>query len=86
MDRNTAIGMTLMGALLLAYFYFFPGTPPQPTPVADSVKTQSIQPNKELTTTLPAIDSAQRVAMQGFGAFVSGTEQFQTFENSNEIH
>lgn len=83
MDRNTAIGMTLMGALLLAYFYFFPGTPPQQTPVADSVKTQSVQPKNELSATAPAIDSAQRVAMQGFGAFISGTEQLQTFENQD---
>jgi YidC/Oxa1 family membrane protein insertase len=83
MDRNTAIGMTLMGALLLAYFYFFPGTPPQPTQVADSVKTQNIQSTQKLEQALPSIDSAQKVAMQGFGNFISGEEKLQTFENQD---
>ena len=37
MDRNTAIGMTLMGALLLAYFYFFPGIAAQRAVVGEFV-------------------------------------------------
>jgi YidC/Oxa1 family membrane protein insertase len=37
MDRNSAIGLTLIAALLLAYFYWFAPAPPQPKPVTQTV-------------------------------------------------
>ncbi|MCU0383643.1 MAG: membrane protein insertase YidC [Cyclobacteriaceae bacterium] len=82
MDRNTAIGMTLMGALLLAYFYFFPGTPPAQSTAADSVKTEIIKPETTVSKTV-VIDSAKQAALKGFGAFANGNETTQTLENND---
>jgi len=50
MDRNSAIGLTLIAALLLAYFYWFSPTPQPPAQ----------QPIKTETSTLNTPDSAQQ--------------------------
>jgi YidC/Oxa1 family membrane protein insertase len=86
MDRNTAIGMSLMGALLLVYFYFFSTpTPQQPAPLA--AKTESSIDKEQLTKDSSKIsvgmDSAKAVALQGFGAFVNGSEETINVETSD---
>src|SRR5690606_35112360 len=47
MDRNSAIGLTLIAVLLVAYFYLFsPPTPPPQTeeaPVAETPKTDTTE-------------------------------------------
>jgi len=52
MDRNSAIGLTLIAGLLLVYFYFFS---PQPQPAPKPVTTES--------TTTPAQDSVVEKAV-----------------------
>jgi YidC/Oxa1 family membrane protein insertase len=86
MDRNTAIGMTLMGALLLAYFYFF-STPPQP-PAAQPINTEQIASSADKgSSALPAptFDSAKVSALEGFGAFVNGVDEAITVQNTDLI-
>jgi YidC/Oxa1 family membrane protein insertase len=86
MDRNTAIGMTLMGALLLAYFYFFPGTPPpKPTAVGtESVASSTgIPKDSALASTVLIVDSAKATALKGFGSFLTGSEQRVNVETSD---
>ena len=85
MDRNTAIGMTLMGALLLAYFYFFSPTP-QPQPVVQpttELTTETGQGTTDTTTASLSIDSAKVSALQGFGAFANGREEAITIETAD---
>jgi YidC/Oxa1 family membrane protein insertase len=85
MDRNTAIGMTLMGALLLAYFYFFSPTP-QPQPVVQptsELTTESGQRNADTTLATARIDSARVSSLQGFGTFANGREEAVTIETAD---
>jgi YidC/Oxa1 family membrane protein insertase len=85
MDRNTAIGMALMGALLLAYFYWFSPTPQPPTNATATAERQSL-PSIDSTSALPqstAVDSSHLAAMEGFGAFALGTEQLLPIETND---
>lgn len=43
MDRNSAIGLTLIAAMLLIYFYWF-SPKPQPKQTADEAKTEKVEP------------------------------------------
>lgn len=87
MDRNTAIGMTLMGALLLVYFYWFSPTPqPQATPTATTELATAAAPNSgdsTTNTTTPILDSAKVSALQGFGAFANGREEKVSVETQD---
>ncbi len=85
MDRNTAIGMTLMGALLLAYFYFFSPTPQPQTPVQTTTEltADSGQRTTDSTAAPIAIDSAKISALQGFGGFANGREEAVTIETAD---
>ncbi len=79
MDRNTAIGMTLMGALLLVYFYWFSPTPqPQTTPTTStelSTPAAATVSDSSTSTTTPLLDSAKLSALEGFGAFATGRDE-----------
>src|SRR5690349_711264 len=71
MDRNSAIGLTLIAVLLLAYFYWF-SPKPQPQsaqPVAtespaadrrDSVQQQNVLPDSALVSTYGSLSSFVR--------------------------
>lgn len=59
MDRNSAIGLTLIAALLLAYFYWF-APKPQP-PAAEPVTTDSAHISPQYNTTQEASPSSQIV-------------------------
>jgi YidC/Oxa1 family membrane protein insertase len=69
MDRNSAIGFTLIAALLLAYFYWFSATPTPPNPkkdvpqtsgntAPDSVKQTTVLPDSVLAATYGDLASA----------------------------
>lgn len=87
MDRNTAIGMTLMGALLLVYFYWFSPTPqPQATPTTSTELATSVASDVKdsaTATTTPLLDSAKLSALQGFGAFTQGTDEKVSVETQD---
>lgn len=84
MDRNTAIGMTLMGALLLAYFYFFSPTPQAPaTPPTTELAAGNQQQAADTVEAKPTIDSAKISALQGFGAFVTGNAEDVNIETND---
>ena len=81
MDRNSAIGMTLIAVLLMVYFYFFstPSTP-QATKKTDSVaavlkKEDAIKGSK--------IDSAVIQSYGNLGSLLQGSEEFTKVENED---
>lgn len=77
--------MTLMGALLLAYFYFFSPTPQPQTPVQTTTEltADSGQRTTDSTVTSIAIDSAKVSALQGFGAFAKGRDEVVNVETAD---
>jgi YidC/Oxa1 family membrane protein insertase len=83
MDRNSAIGLTLIGALLLAYFYFF-----SPTPQAVDQKpltTEVLSPGaKDSTQTKSvAIDSALAASYGNLAASLTGEESLTQIETED---
>ncbi len=84
MDRNSAIGMTLIAVLLMVYFYFFsaPAVPPT-TKKTDSVaailnKKEVAQSEKTAT-----IDSTTIRAYGSLGSLLQGTEDSIQVENTD---
>ncbi|MBS1557633.1 MAG: membrane protein insertase YidC [Bacteroidetes bacterium] len=81
MDRNSAIGLTLIAVLLFVYFYFFSPAPvpvetPQPTPAAAQHTSDTVQ---KRNNSLP--DTALIKSMGTLGAFLSGDEEMISAEN-----
>ena len=75
MDRNSAIGLTLIAALLLAYFYWFSPKPqPQATaPVA--TESPAAVPQEQAIQQDAAADSVLASAYGDFSSFARGTEK-----------
>jgi YidC/Oxa1 family membrane protein insertase len=71
MDRNSAIGLTLIAALLLAYFYWFAPSPPPPS-AKPATETQASTQGKLKPT--PQTDSVAAAAYGDLSAFVKGNE------------
>jgi YidC/Oxa1 family membrane protein insertase len=82
MDRNSAIGLTLIAALLLVYFYWFAPKPSteqqqQPTEIA------ATRPDSTQQTIAPQ-DSASIAATYGdLSNYAQGTEKTTTIENED---
>ncbi len=89
MDRNSAIGLTLIAALLMAYFYFF-GTPPEPTVDEQNPITQTVPGSVDETTpaateTLQPDSAATASAFGGLAKFANGKETPYTVETDDMI-
>lgn len=89
MDRNSAIGLTLIAALLMAYFYYF-GSPSQPPVEEQNTITQTLPSAQEETapTRSEVIqpDSATTVATFGsFSKHASGSETPYKIETDDMI-
>jgi YidC/Oxa1 family membrane protein insertase len=81
MDRNSAIGLTLIAALLLAYFYWFaPQTQPPVTSTSDSTITSTPQSPLQPTA---AQDSARAASYGDLSASVTGNESPTTIETED---
>jgi len=79
MDRNSAIGLTLMALLLLGYFYFF-----SPSPEAQKDKTATAKIVVKDTTqqkTETALDSNLVKQYGDLGSLLTGKEEFTSVEN-----
>jgi YidC/Oxa1 family membrane protein insertase len=80
MDRNSAIGLTLIAALLLVYFYWFSPTP----------RPESAQPVSDTTAAAAAVtppaetpDSIRAAAYGDLSAFATGTAETITVETAD---
>lgn len=83
MDRNSAIGLTLIAALLLAYFYWFSPKPqPQATsPVATEFPSQSA-PDSDAQQDVVA-DSVLASGYGDLSSFAGGTEKTTAVETED---
>ncbi len=83
MDRNSAIGLTLIAALLMVYFFFFSPTP-QPE-VKKATPTQQSLTKIDSTTTAASApaptDSASIKRYGSLSAFLGGQEELTNIEN-----
>jgi len=85
MDRNSAIGLTLIAVLLIIYFNYFSPTPPPPD---ESSKVTAIdsadQSVDSFAINSPTAQNRDSLSAQQFGslsAFATGTERTTTVEN-----
>jgi YidC/Oxa1 family membrane protein insertase len=80
MDKNSAIGLTLIALLLLGYFYFFS---PAPVPEAKQV-LKEIPIKKDSASqkaTAQGVDSTTAKQYGTLSSFLTGKETFNTVEN-----
>lgn len=85
MDRNSAIGLTLIAALLLAYFYFFSPSP-APAPVTQNptpAATTPLDTTRTISEAPAANDSALVTQYGSLATFMSGTESVTNVENND---
>lgn len=82
MDRNSAIGITLIAALLLVYFYWFS---PAPKPVAQKVEpTVSTEAKSDTVRRLEAVpDSVLAAAYGDLSTAMKGEETTTLLENED---
>jgi YidC/Oxa1 family membrane protein insertase len=83
MDRNSAIGLTLIAALLMVYFYWFA---PEPAPATKPVATESAQPQqsesgKQVET--PMDSSALAQTYGSLSGFAQGKDADRIIENED---
>ncbi len=91
MDRNSAIGLTLIAVLLLLYFNYFSPTPPPPADessqvtAVDSSANEAPQPNNNNIVAEAEVpnDSLLQQQYGGLSDFINGTEKTTTVENND---
>jgi YidC/Oxa1 family membrane protein insertase len=83
MDRNSAIGMVLIAALLMLYFYLSPTPPPQKLKLTDSTSVTQAQKNIDAPTSVPSIDSTAVRSYGNLGSYLTGNEEITTLENAD---
>lgn len=81
MDRNSAIGLTLMALLLFGYFYFFSSSPePQKNTVTTTIAGDSTK-NKSDIKSESNFDSTVTKQYGDLGSFLQGKEEFISSES-----
>ncbi|WP_072144769.1 membrane protein insertase YidC [Hymenobacter sp. AT01-02] len=78
MDRNSAIGLFLISALLIIYLFFAPK--PKPEPAAEKPKTTAAT---AATASAPLDSAAATQALGSFGSAAVGTAQTTQLKNEN---
>lgn len=85
MDRNSAIGLTLIAALLLVYFYWFskPQPQPQPQPTVTEAPAEVQQMPDSAEEVAPAEDSVLTAEYGDFSSFARGNEEITSVETED---
>jgi YidC/Oxa1 family membrane protein insertase len=80
MDRNSAIGLTLIAALLFSYFYFFS---PDPQPTQQPVTTEQQSPTKADSLSVPKNDSLLTASYGSLSTAAQGREAITSVETKD---
>jgi YidC/Oxa1 family membrane protein insertase len=84
MDRNSAIGLTLIAALLMAYFYWFSPVPPPPTPKVEPSSAPFEMGRQDTTAKADVPNDSTLAATYGdLSASMKGQESTVTVENED---
>jgi YidC/Oxa1 family membrane protein insertase len=82
MDRNSAIGLTLIAALLLAYFYWFAPQPQAPS-TEKTAQTQQVEKPSGFAPESAQPDSLTIASYGDLSAYASGNETPLTIETED---
>lgn len=83
MDRNSAIGLTLIAILLLVYFNFFsPAPQPEESPATTTLPQQT-HPSTPVDTVTLAVDSAKLIQYGALATLLQGEEKSIQVENAD---
>ncbi|MEQ8423333.1 MAG: hypothetical protein RIA63_01395, partial [Cyclobacteriaceae bacterium] len=89
MDRNSAIGLTLIAVLLIIYFNYFSPTPPPPDSTNEVTSSEPAEVDSLVTQSPDETGvKSDSNAIRQFGSlsnFVNGTERTITVENNDLI-
>jgi YidC/Oxa1 family membrane protein insertase len=81
MDKNSAIGLTLIALLLLLYFYFFSPTAVPPEAKPDLKELSVKRDTTMLKKSAKVMDSVVTQQYGNLGSFLTGKESFTKVEN-----
>jgi YidC/Oxa1 family membrane protein insertase len=84
MDRNSAIGLTLIAVMLLVYFNFLAPTPPVPDAAPAQVITPAIEKDSLTASTQKNLPSGETLQQYGsLSSFLTGNESLTSIENAD---
>jgi len=83
MDRNSAIGLTLIAVLLLVYFNFLAPQPQKPETTAPAQVTTTQPKDSVAAVVEPKVDSATLTQYGSLASFMNGTESETNIENAD---
>lgn len=83
MDRNSAIGLTLIAVLLLVYFNFLAPQPQKPEATAPAQITNTQPKDSAKVVTETRLDSATLTQYGSLASFMNGTESETRIENAD---
>ena len=83
MDKNSAIGLTLIAVLLLGYFYWFSPTPPPATKKPTAIESPSNAAPDSIKTSIAPTDSTLVATYGDLSAAVKGEESTIQLENED---
>lgn len=83
MDRNSAIGLTLIAVLLLVYFNFLAPQPQKPETTAPAQITNAQPKDSVQVINEPRLDSATLTQYGSLATFMNGTESETSIENAD---
>jgi YidC/Oxa1 family membrane protein insertase len=82
MDRNSAIGLTLIAALLMAYFYWFSPVPPPPTAQKQTTPSEMGAQDSTSQNAIPS-DSTLAATYGDLSTTMKGREEATIIENED---
>jgi YidC/Oxa1 family membrane protein insertase len=84
MDKNSAIGLTLIAALLLAYFYWFAPPPVEkPQPITPAQMEQAPQEENPIQAEAQPADSILTATFGDLSSFIRGSEEVIALETND---
>jgi YidC/Oxa1 family membrane protein insertase len=84
MDRNSAIGLTLIAVMLLVYFNFLAPTPPTPDAAPAQVITPVVKNDSLTTSTKSNLPSGEVLQQYGsLSSLLTGNESLTSIENAD---